>query len=125
MATKQKVKRKVGEGIAHIQSSFNNTIVAITTTSGDLLCQHSAGAAGFKGSRKATPFAAQVATEVVAKQAMENFHMRRIEVRVSGPGSARESAMRAIQNAGLEVIRLMDVTPIPHNGCRRPKKRRV
>ena len=123
--TKKKVKRKISEGVAHIQASFNNTMVAITTPSGDVLCQGSAGRSGFKGSRKGTPFAAQLAAEAVAKKAIEEFSLRRVVVNVSGPGAGRDSAVRALRNSGLEVIRLVDTTPLPHNGCRPRKKRRV
>lgn len=121
----KKVKRKVTEGIAHIKATFNNTIVTITTAAGDVLCQNSAGASGFKGSRKGTPFAAQLASEAVAKIAKETHQMKRISVKVKGPGAGRDSAIRALESAGLEVIRLEDVTAIPHNGCRPAKKRRV
>ena len=122
---KKKAKRKISEGIAYIQASFNNTMIAITTPSGDILCQGSAGRSGFKGSRKGTPFAAQLAAEVVAKKAIEEFALRRVVVNVSGPGAGRDSAVRALRNSGLELIRLVDTTPLPHNGCRPRKKRRV
>ncbi len=127
MATKKtrRVKKRVSEGLATIQASFNNTIITISNPSGDVLCQNSAGRCGFKGSRKGTPFAAQLASEAAAKDAFENFEMRRVAVEVKGPGAGRESAIRALRNAGLEVIRLTDVTPLPHNGCRPRKKRRV
>lgn len=124
-AVKRKAKRTISEGIAHIQASFNNTIISITTPSGDVLCQGSAGRAGFKGSRKCTPFAAQLAAETVAKKAIDEFSLRRVSVHVSGPGAGRDSAVRALRNSGLEVIRLEDNTPLPHNGCRPKKKRRV
>lgn len=120
-----KSKRKISEGIAHILASFNNTMVSITTPSGDVLCQGSAGRSGFKGSRKGTPFAAQLAAEVVGKKAIEEFALRRVVIHVSGPGAGRDSAVRALRNCGLEVIRLIDTTGLPHNGCRPKKKRRV
>ena len=122
---KKKAKRKISEGVVHIQATFNNTMIAITTPSGDVLCQGSAGRSGFKGSRKGTPFAAQLAAETVAKKAIEEFSLRRIVVNVSGPGAGRDSAVRALRNSGLEVIRLIDTTGLPHNGCRPRKKRRV
>lgn len=125
MAVKKKAKRKVSEGVAHIQASFNNTIVSISTPSGDVICQGTAGRSGFKGSRKGTPFAAQLAAEGVAKTAIEEYALRRVVVNVSGPGAGRDSAIRALKNAGLDVVRLVDRTPIPHNGCRSRKKRRV
>lgn len=125
VAVKRKAKRNISEGVAHIQASFNNTIISITTPSGDVLCQGSAGRAGFKGSRKCTPFAAQLAAETVAKKAIDEFSLRRVSVNVSGPGAGRDSAVRALRNSGLEVIRLEDNTPLPHNGCRQKKKRRV
>ena len=124
-AVKKKTKRKISEGVAHVCASFNNTMISITTPSGDVLCQGSAGRSGFKGSRKGTPFAAQLAAETVAKKAIDEFALRRVVVNVSGPGAGRDSAVRAIRNAGLEVIRLIDTTGIPHNGCRPRKKRRV
>ena len=124
-ASKKKVKRKISEGVAHIQATFNNTMVSISTPSGDVLCQGSAGRSGFKGSRKGTPFAAQLAAESVAKKAIEEFSLRRVVINVSGPGAGRESAVRALRNSGLEIIRLNDTTPLPHNGCRPRKKRRV
>ena len=111
-------------GRAHIQSTFNNTIVAITDVDGNVVAWGSAGGAGFKGSRKSTPFAAQVTAEAAARKAMEHG-MRSIEVFVRGPGSGREAAIRSLQAAGLEVSAITDVTPIPHNGCRPPKRRRV
>jgi small subunit ribosomal protein S11 len=124
-SSKKKSKRKISEGIAHILASFNNTMVSITTPSGDVLCQGSAGRSGFKGSRKGTPFAAQLAAEAVAKKAIEEFALRRVVIHVSGPGAGRDSAVRALRNSGLEVIRLVDTTGLPHNGCRPRKKRRV
>ncbi len=111
-------------GIAHIQASFNNTIVTITDMNGNAIVWSTAGSLGFKGSRKSTPFAAQRAAEVVAKQAVSQG-MKQVDVYVKGPGSGRESAIRAIQAAGLRVNLIKDVTPVPHNGCRPPKKRRV
>jgi small subunit ribosomal protein S11 len=122
---KKKAKRKISEGIAHVCASFNNTMISITTPSGDVLCQGSAGRSGFKGSRKGTPFAAQLAAETVAKKAIDEFALRRVVINVSGPGAGRDSAVRALRNAGLEIIRLVDTTSIPHNGCRPRKKRRV
>lgn len=122
---KKKVKRKISEGVAHIQASFNNTLVSISTPSGDVLCQGSAGRSGFKGSRKGTPFAAQLAAETVAKKVIEEFALRRVVINVSGPGAGRDSAVRALRNSGLEIIRLVDTTALPHNGCRPKKKRRV
>jgi small subunit ribosomal protein S11 len=121
---KKKAKRNVTRGIAHIQATFNNTIVTITDTNGDVLCWASAGTAGFKGSRKSTPFAAQRAAEMAAEKA-KKLGMREIEVRVKGAGAGRESAITALQTAGLEIKAIADVTPVPHNGCRPPKRRRV
>ncbi len=117
-------KKNIPEGIAHIQATFNNTIVTITDKQGNTVAWASAGTQGFKGSRKGTPFAAQVAAESAARRAQENG-MRRVEVHVKGPGSGREAALRAIQAAGLDVTVIRDVTPLPHNGCRPPKRRRV
>lgn len=124
MAKKGKEKKNVANGVAHIHASFNNTIVTITDTSGNVITWSSSGSKGFKGSRKSTPFASQLAAEAAAKKAMENG-MRHVEVYVKGPGTGRESAIRAIQAAGLEIVAIKDVTPIPHNGCRPPKRRRV
>ena len=121
---KKKARRNVSRGIAHVQSTFNNTIVTITDTNGDTLCAVSGGAVGFKGSRKSTPFAAQRAAEEAASKA-SLFGVKEIEVRVKGPGAGRESAITALQAAGLNVKAIEDVTPLPHNGCRPPKKRRV
>ena len=121
---KRKTRRNVSRGIAHIQATFNNTIVTITDTNGDVLCQASAGTVGFKGSRKSTPFAAQRASETCAEKATK-FGLKEVEVRIKGPGSGRESAVTALQSAGLTVKAIEDVTPLPHNGCRPPKKRRV
>ena len=121
---KKKEKRIVPVGLVHIQASFNNTLVSITDPDGKLVCWSSAGSLGFKGSRKGTPFAAQQAALRVANAARDHG-MRSVEVRVKGPGSGRESAIRALATAGLEVRNIRDVTPIPHNGCRPPKRRRV
>jgi small subunit ribosomal protein S11 len=121
---KKKTRRNVSRGVAHVKSTFNNTIVTITDTNGDALCFASAGTVGFKGSRKSTPFAAQRAAEVAADKAIK-FGLKEIEVKVKGPGSGRESAVTALQQAGLNVKAIEDVTPLPHNGCRPPKKRRV
>lgn len=122
--TKRKEKKHVESGDAHIRSTFNNTIVTITDTNGNTLSWASAGGLGFRGSRKSTPFAAQMAAEQAAKAAMEQG-LREVEVYVKGPGSGREAAIRALQAAGLDVNMIKDVTPIPHNGCRPPKRRRV
>ena len=121
---KKKEKRNVQTGVAHIQASFNNTLVTITDMTGNVIVWASAGSQGFKGSRKSTPFAAQRAAELAAKKAMENG-MKQVDVYVKGPGSGRESAIRALQVAGLKINLIKDVTPIPHNGCRPPKRRRV
>ncbi len=111
-------------GIAHIHSTFNNTIIAITDTEGRVVAWKSGGTSGFKNTKKGTPFAAQIAAEEVAKAAMEHG-MKKVEVRVKGPGSGREATIRSLQAAGLEVSKIVDATPVPHNGCRPPKKRRV
>jgi small subunit ribosomal protein S11 len=121
---KRREKKNVPRGQAHIQSTFNNTIVTITDPSGNVVCWSSAGQNGFKGSRKSTPYAAQITAEVAARKAMENG-MRSLEVFVKGPGAGREAAIRSLQSNGLQVIAITDVTPIPHNGCRPPKRRRV
>ena len=121
---RKKAKKNVAEGIAHVHASFNNTIVTITDRQGNTLAWATCGSNGFKGSRKSTPFAAQVAAEDAAKKAMEHG-MRTLEVEVAGPGSGRESALRALQAAGFTVTSIRDVTPIPHNGCRPRKRRRV
>ena len=123
-AVKNKERKNVPLGIAHIQASFNNTIITFTDTRGNAISWASAGQSGFKGSRKSTPFAAQVAAETAARKAQENG-MRTVGVYVKGPGSGREAAMRAIAAAGFRVAFIRDVTPIPHNGCRPPKRRRV
>jgi small subunit ribosomal protein S11 len=120
----KKSKKNVPNGMAHIQSTFNNTIVTISDTKGDVISWSSAGASGFKGAKKGTPFAAQTAADSAARRAIEQG-MRQIEVMVSGPGAGRETAIRALQGAGLEITLIRDVTPIPHNGCRPPKRRRV
>jgi len=121
---RRREKKNVEYGVAHIQSTFNNTIVTISDKDGNAISWSTAGAQGFKGSRKSTPYAAQMAAEVAAKAAMEHG-MRQVECMVKGPGSGREAAIRALQAAGLEVTMIKDVTPIPHNGCRPPKRRRV
>jgi small subunit ribosomal protein S11 len=121
---KQKEKRNVPQGIVHIQSTFNNTIVSVTDPKGEVLSWASAGSVGFKGSRKGTPFAAQMAAENAARRAQEHG-MKKVDVFVKGPGSGRETAIRSLQATGLEVGSIQDVTPVPHNGCRPPKRRRV
>ena len=121
--TKKKMKQ-IPKGIVHILASFNNTVVTVTDTAGNTICWASSGSAGFKGSKKSTPFAAQVASEHAAKKAIENG-MKEVEVLVNGPGSGRESAIRALQTVGLQISSIKDVTPLPHNGCRPPKRRRV
>ena len=121
---KKKVKKNVQSGIAHIHSTFNNTMITITDVAGNALCWATSGAQGFKGSRKSTPFAAQVAAEECSKKAMEHG-IRQLTVQVKGPGSGRESAVRALQAAGIRITMIRDVTPVPHNGCRPPKRRRV
>ena len=121
---KKKVSKNVINGVAHIRSTFNNTIVTIADTEGNVLSWASAGGLGFRGSRKSTPFAAQMAAEEATKAAMEHG-LKQVEVYVKGPGAGREAAIRALQAAGLEVNSIKDVTPIPHNGCRPPKRRRV
>jgi small subunit ribosomal protein S11 len=122
--TRRKERKNVSSGMVHVNASFNNTMITITDVQGNTICWASAGKMGFKGSRKSTPYAAQLAGEQVAKSAIENG-MRTVEVEVTGPGSGRESALRALQAAGLQVTSIRDITPIPHNGCRPPKKRRV
>jgi small subunit ribosomal protein S11 len=124
MAKKKKVRRSVAKGVVHVQATFNNTIITITDPTGNVLCQDSAGTIGFKGSRKSTPFAAQRAAEACADKAIK-MGMHEVEVKVKGPGSGRESAITALQAAGLKVTAIEDVTPIPHNGCRPRKRRRV
>jgi len=122
--TRKKEKKNIPTGVVHIQSTFNNTIVTITDPSGNVVAWSSSGVQGFKGSRKSTPFAAQLAAADAAKKAMEHG-MRNVEVYVKGPGAGRESALRSLQAAGFNIIMIKDVTPIPHNGCRPPKRRRV
>ncbi len=122
--TKKKIKRIVSSGIVHIQSTFNNTIVTITDNEGNVIIWSSAGIKGFKGSKKGTPFAAQLAAEDAARKVMD-LGMKSIIIYVKGPGAGRESAIRAIQGTGIKILAIKDVTPIPHNGCRPPKKRRV
>lgn len=122
--TKRKDRKNIPEGKAHIAATFNNTIITLTDKGGNTLAWSSAGAKGFKGSRKSTPFAAQMAADDAARKAMEHG-LKTVEVEVSGPGSGRESALRAMQAAGLTITAIRDVTPIPHNGCRPPKRRRV
>ncbi len=120
---RKRERKNVSTGIVHIKSSFNNTIVSITDTDGNVISWASSGQLGFKGSRKSTPFAAQQAAEKAGKAAMEHG-LRRVEVHVKGPGSGRDTALRQIQNLGIEVSGIKDVTPVPHNGCRQPKRRR-
>ena len=122
--TKKKVKKNIPIGIAHIKATFNNTIITFTDMTGNVISWATSGMAGFKGSRKSTPFAAQIAAESAARKAQENG-MRTVGILVKGPGSGRESAMRAINSAGFKVTFIRDITPIPHNGCRPPKRRRV
>ena len=124
VAKKRKVKRSVTSGIAHIKVSFNNTNVTITDSKGDVLCWATAGTTGFKGSRKSTPFAGQMAAQQAAEKA-KKYGMKEIDVQVKGPGSGRDMAITALQQAGLTVKTIEDVTPLPHNGCRPPKRRRV
>ena len=121
---KKKEKKNITEGVAHIQSTFNNTIITITDLSGNVISWSSAGLQGFKGSRKSTPFAAQMAAEDAVRKAKEQG-MRRVQVFIKGPGAGRESALRSLQLAGLTITIIRDVTPVPHNGCRPPKRRRV
>ena len=123
-APKKKVKKNVATGIAYVQSTFNNTVVTITDVNGNTVSWSSAGSRGFKGSRKSTPFAAQLAAEEAARRAMEHG-MRTVAIFVKGPGAGRESAVRALHTVGLKVANIRDITPIPHNGCRPPKRRRV
>lgn len=121
---RKRIRRNVTRGIAHIKATFNNTIVTITDPNGDVLCWATAGTSGFKGSRKSTPFAAQRAAEICAERAAKHG-VKELEVRVKGPGSGRESAITGLQTAGITIKSIEDVTPLPHNGCRPPKKRRV
>ncbi|MCL2751164.1 MAG: 30S ribosomal protein S11 [Firmicutes bacterium] len=123
-AKKRKITKNIDKGQAHIQASFNNTLITITDEQGNAICQSSAGALGFKGSKKSTPFAAQQAAETAGKVAVEHG-LRSVEVFVKGPGAGRESAVRALATAGLSVTLIQDVSPIPHNGCRPPKRRRI
>ena len=122
--TKKKVRRDVGFGVAHIQATFNNTIITITDHEGGTICWASSGTAGFKGARKGTPFAAQLAGKEASTKARD-LGVKYVDVRISGPGAGRESAIRALQSSGLEIKSIRDVTPIPHNGCRVPRRRRV
>ena len=122
--TKKKARKVDARGVVHIKATFNNTIITITDLTGGVIAWSTAGKAGFKGSKKSTPFAAQVAAQATAKEAMD-MGLRKVEVLVKGPGSGREATIRSIQAAGLEITAIRDVTPIPHNGCRPPKKRRV
>jgi small subunit ribosomal protein S11 len=122
--TKKKVKKQVADGIAHVHASFNNTIITITDRQGNALAWATSGGSGFRGSRKSTPFAAQVAADR-AGQAVKEYGLKNLDVNVKGPGPGRESAVRALNNAGFKITSITDVTPIPHNGCRPPKKRRV
>jgi small subunit ribosomal protein S11 len=121
---KKKIKKNVAEGIAHVHASFNNTIITITDRQGNALSWATSGGAGFKGSRKSTPFAAQVAAEAAGKAAQE-YGVKNVEVRIKGPGPGRESSVRALNSIGLKITAIQDVTPVPHNGCRPPKKRRI
>jgi small subunit ribosomal protein S11 len=121
---RKKAKRVVGEGVVHIHSTFNNTLVTITDQTGNVIAWSSAGSVGFKGSRKGTPFAAQLAADAAARKAMD-CGVRSVQVHVKGPGAGRESALRSLQGAGFAITIIRDVTPIPHNGCRAPKRRRV
>ena len=122
---RRRERKNIEKGAAHIRSSFNNTMVTITDTNGNALSWASSGGLGFRGSRKSTPYAAQMAAETAAKAAIENCGLKTVEVYVKGPGQGREAAIRALQSAGLEATMIKDVTPIPHNGCRPPKRRRV
>ena len=124
VSRKRKERKNIERGAAHIRSTFNNTIVTMTDVNGNALSWASAGGLGFRGSKKSTPFAAQTAAETAAKAAMEHG-LKTVEVYITGPGQGRESAIRALQTAGLEIVSIKDVTPIPHNGCRPPKRRRV
>ena len=122
--TRKKVRKSVSDGIAHVHASFNNTIITITDRQGNALSASSSGAQGFKGSRKSTPFAAQVAAEQAGRIALE-YGIKNLEVQIRGPGPGRESAVRALNNLGIKITQIEDVTPVPHNGCRPPKRRRV
>jgi len=123
-AKKKRVRKEIGFGVAHIQSTFNNTIITITDREGNTICSTSSGTAGFKGARKGTPFAAQLAGKEASTKARD-MGVKYVDVRISGPGAGRESAIRALQSSGLEIKSIRDVTPIPHNGCRVPRRRRV
>jgi len=123
-AKKKKVRKEIGFGVAHIQSTFNNTIITITDHEGNTVCSASSGTAGFKGARKGTPFAAQLAGKEASTKARD-LGVKYVDVRISGPGAGRESAIRALQSSGIEIKSIRDVTPIPHNGCRVPRRRRV
>lgn len=123
-STRKKTRRNVTVGVAHIKATFNNTVITVTDTKGEVLCWSSAGTCGFKGSRKSTPFAGQMSAQQVAEKAVK-FGMKEVDVRVKGPGSGRESAITALQAAGLKIKSIEDVTPLPHNGCRPKKRRRV
>jgi small subunit ribosomal protein S11 len=120
---RRRERKNIAHGVAHIKSSFNNTVVTFTDPAGNVIAWASAGNVGFKGSRKSTPYAAQMTAEAAARRAMEHG-MRRVDVQIKGPGSGRETAIRSIQNAGIEITGIKDVTPVPHNGCRPPKRRR-
>ncbi len=122
---RKKTRNEISDGVVHIHASFNNTIITVTDRQGNALAWSTAGGAGFRGSRKSTPFAAQVAAEKAGRTAMELYRMKNVDVKVNGPGPGRESAVRALNACGLRVNNITDVTPIPHNGCRPPKKRRV
>ncbi len=122
--TKKKIRKEIGFGVAHIRSTFNNTIITITDHEGNAVCSTSSGTAGFKGARKGTPFAAQLAAKEASNKARD-LGVKYVDVRISGPGAGRESAIRALQASGLEIKSIRDVTPIPHNGCRVPRRRRV
>lgn len=122
---KKKKREKIREGMVHIHSTFNNTIVTVTNMDGEVLCWSSAGVVGFKGTKKGTPFAAQKVAEDAARKAQENYELQEVIVVVKGPGSGRETAIRTLQAAGLRVVAIREATPIPHNGCRPPKKRKV
>jgi small subunit ribosomal protein S11 len=123
-STKRRIRKNVAKAIVHIKATFNNTLITVTDPDGDTICSSSTGCVGFRGSRKSTPFAAQQAAQRCAGDAMRNG-VREIEIRVKGPGSGRESAISALQQAGLRIVSIEDVTPLPHNGCRPPKRRRV
>ena len=124
MATKKNTKKRISEGIAHIHASFNNTLISITDKQGNAIAQSSSGAQGFRGSRKSTPFAAQIAAESAGKTAQDSG-VKNLEVLIKGPGPGRESDVRALNNLGFKITSIADVTPVPHNGCRAPKRRRI